>query len=178
MSAAAGPPLGALAALFGELALLAIGGVNATIPEMQRQVVQVHHWMSAREFAQLFALAQAAPGPNMLVATLVGWRVAGVAGAAVATLSLIGPPCVLTFAVASVWHRAGAARWRVVAQAGLTPVTVGLVLGAAALLSVSTTHGFGSALVTLLAAAVLLRGRTHPLWVLAGGALAGALGMR
>ncbi len=163
--------------IFGQLALLAIGGVNATLPEMQRQVVDVHHWMSAPEFAALFAVAQAAPGPNMLVVTLIGWRVAGWAGAAVATLSLIAPCCTLTFIVAKVWHRAGAARWRAVAQAGLTPVTVGLVLAAATLLSLSTLRGAGSAVLTLASAGVLLRTRLHPLWLLAAGAALGAAGL-
>ena len=53
-----------LAAVFSQLSLLAFGGTNAVIPEMQRQVVDLHHWMSAQEFAALFALAQAAPGPR------------------------------------------------------------------------------------------------------------------
>ena len=144
---------------------------------MQRQVVAVHHWMSAAEFAALFAVAQAAPGPNMLVATLVGWRVAGAAGAAVATLSLVLPACVLTFCVARLWHRAGPTRWRGIVQAGLTPVTVGLVLAAASLLSLSTMRVAGSALLTFACAAVLLRTRLHPLWLLAAGAALGALGV-
>ena len=69
-----------LALVYAQLSLLAFGGANAVIPEMQRQVVDVHHWMTAREFAGLYALAQAAPGPNMMVVSLVGWRVAGVLG--------------------------------------------------------------------------------------------------
>ena len=73
----------ALALMYGQLSLLAFGGANAVIPEMQRQVVDVHHWMTAQDFAAMFALAQAAPGPNMMVVGLVGWRVAGVAGAVV-----------------------------------------------------------------------------------------------
>jgi chromate transporter len=89
--------LAALALLFGQLSLLAVGGVNTVLPEMQRQVVQVHRWMKPGEFAALFALAQAAPGPNMLVSTLIGWRVAGLPGALVATLSLYGPSSLLTF---------------------------------------------------------------------------------
>lgn len=151
--------------------------MNATLPEMQRQVVNVHHWMSAAEFASLFAVAQAAPGPNMLVVTLVGWRVAGWAGAAVATLSLLAPCCTLTFVVAKLWQRAGAARWRLVVQSGLTPVTVGLVLAAAMLLSLSTLRGAGSGALTLASAAVLLRTRLHPLWLLAAGAALGAAGV-
>ncbi len=159
------------------MALLAIGGANSVLPEMQRQVVQAHRWMSASEFAALFAVAQAAPGPNMLVVTLVGWRVAGLAGATVATLSLIGPASVLTYFIARLWHRPGLAVWRNRIQAGLTPVTVGLVLAAAALLSRSTIHSVGGVLVTFGCAAVLLRTRLHPLWLLAGGAALGAAGL-
>ena len=133
--------------------------------------------MNAAEFASLFAVAQAAPGPNMLVVTLIGWRVAGWAGALVATLSLLAPCCTLTFVVAQLWHRAGTARWRVVVQSGLTPVTVGLVLAAAMLLSLATLRGAGSAILTVASAVVLLRTRLHPLWLLAAGAALGAAGV-
>lgn len=169
--------LAALAALFGQLALLAVGGVNTVVPEMQRQVVQVHGWMSARDFAALFALAQAAPGPNMLVATLVGWRVAGLAGAAVATSSLIAPACLLTFLVSGAWQRFRAARWRVVLQAALTPITVGLLLAASVVLARGAVHGVGSAAVCLVTTAVVLGSRLHPLWLLAAGAALGAAGV-
>jgi hypothetical protein len=64
-----------LAIIFSQLSLLAFGGGNTILPEMQRQVVEVHHWMPASEFSALFALAQAAPGPNLMVVTLVGWPV-------------------------------------------------------------------------------------------------------
>ncbi len=133
--------------------------------------------MSAAEFASLFAVAQAAPGPNMLVVTLIGWRVAGWAGALVATLSLLAPCCTLTFVVTKLWDRAGAARWRVVVQSGLTPVTVGLVLAAATLLSLTTLRGAGSAVLTVASTLLLLRTRMHPLWLLAAGAALGAAGM-
>ena len=70
---------------YAQMSLLAVGGVSAVLPEMQRPVVPVHTWMGGAEFASLFALAQAAPGPNMLVSTLMGWRVAGLPGALAAT---------------------------------------------------------------------------------------------
>ncbi len=167
----------ALTELFGQLALLAVGGVNTVVPEMQRQVVQVHGWMAPGDFAALFALAQAAPGPNMLVVTLVGWRVAGLAGAAVATGSLIGPACLLTFLVSGAWHRFRAARWRVVLQAALTPVTVGLLLAAAVVLARGAMHGAGGAAICAVTTATILRSRLHPLWLLAAGAGLGALGV-
>jgi chromate transporter len=94
-----------LAAVYLQLSLLAFGGANAVIPEMQRQVVEVHHWMDAREFASLYALAQAAPGPNMMVVSLVGWRVAGFWGAMVATAAIAAPSSVLTLLVSGLWYR-------------------------------------------------------------------------
>ena len=65
---------------FTQLSLIAFGGGNTILPEMQRQVVDIHHWMTAQEFSALFAMAQAAPGPNMMIVPLVGWHVAGLSG--------------------------------------------------------------------------------------------------
>ena len=169
-------PLAWLALIFGQLSLLAVGGVNATVPEMQRQVVDVHGWMTAREFAALYALAQAAPGPNMLVSTLVGQKVAGAMGAIVATLAMIGPSSVLTWVSASAWHRFRARPWRRRVQAGITPVTVGLVSAAAALLAASTAVSWRAGLLTLVVAAAVLGTRVHPLLLLAAGGLLGLAG--
>jgi chromate transporter len=163
-----------LAAIFAQLSVLAVGGVVSVLPEMQRQVVEVHRWMGQQEFAALFALAQAAPGPNMMVSTLVGWRVAGLPGALAATAGMVGPSSILTYAMASAWHRFRQAPWRRAIQAGLTPVTVGLVAAGAALLSATTTHGLITATLTAATAVVAGATRLHPLWMLAAGALAGA----
>lgn len=168
--------LAALAGVFGTLSLLAVGGIPSTLPEMQRQVVAVHHWMGPQDFAALFALAQASPGPNMLISTLVGWRVAGLPGALVATVALCGPSSLLTYATAHLWHRFRHAPWRQAVQAGLTPVTVGLVLGAAFLLARATTTGWSTALITGATTVLLLRTRIHPLWLLGGAAALGAMG--
>jgi len=171
-----GHPLPALAWLFAELSMLAVGGANTLVPEMQRQVV-AHGWMQPAEFAALFALAQAAPGPNMLVVTLVGWRVAGPLGALVATAAFVVPSGLLTYAVAKVWQRFREAPWRRLIQAGLTPVTVGLVMAAAVLLCQSAVHGLGTLLIALATAAVLLTTRLHPLWLLGAGAALGITGL-
>ena len=69
-----------LVIVFTQLSVLAFGGGNAILPEMQHQVVTVHQWMTAEQFSSLFAMAQAAPGPNMMIVPLVGWHVAGLAG--------------------------------------------------------------------------------------------------
>ena len=165
-----------LATLFAELSMLAIGGANTLIPELQRRVA-AQGWMGASEFSALFALAQAAPGPNMLIVTLVGWRVAGWSGAAVATGAFVVPSGVLTYFFARLWQRFREAHWRRVVQAGLTPVTVGLVMAAAVLLCRAAITGAGTLLVVLATATALLATRLHPLWLLAAGAGLGVAGL-
>lgn len=176
MTADPANPLPALAALFAELSILAVGGANALLPEMQRQV-QAQGWMGPAEFGALFALAQAAPGPNMLVVTLVGWQVAGLSGALVATGAFVLPAGVLTYFVSRMWERFRDARWRRVVQAGLTPVTVGLIMAAAVLLCRAAVHDAGTLLLALAAAGTMLATRLHPLWLLGAGAALGAVGL-
>ena len=166
----------ALAAIFAELSLLAFGGGNTILPEMQRQVVDVHHWMSARDFSAMFALAQAAPGPNMMVVTLVGWRVAGWPGVLVSSLAKFGPSSIVTAVVLQVWRRFKDHPWRRVVQAGLVPMTVGLVAASAALITEASDHEFALAAITAIVAVVTLTSKIHPLWALAFGALAGLSG--
>ncbi len=168
--------LGNLAAVFGQLSLLAFGGTNSVLPEMQRLVVDVHGWLTPREFAALFALAQAAPGPNMLVVTLIGWRVAGLSGALVTTLAVSLPSSALTFVTSHLWYRFRQAAWRKAVQAGLMPVTAGLVMASAALLIRTTSTASGTAAVTVAATLLFLFTRVHPLLVLAGAAALGAAG--
>lgn len=95
----------ALALIFTELSLLAFGGGMTILPEMQRQVVEVHQWMSAQEFSALFAMAQAAPGPNMMIVPLVGWHVAGWAGLLVSSVAKFGPSSIVTLLVMGAWRR-------------------------------------------------------------------------
>ncbi|MGA9867534.1 MAG: chromate transporter [Acetobacteraceae bacterium] len=169
--------LSSVAAVFGQLSLLAFGGGNSILPEMQRQVVAVHPWMTARDFAALYALAQAAPGPNMLVSTLIGLRVAGIAGAVTATAALCLPASALTFVCAHVWNRMRDRPWRTIVQAGVVPVTVGLVMASAALLVRTTAHDWRGAAVVVVAAGLFLGTRLNPLWVLGAAAALGATGL-
>ena len=163
--------------LFGRLSLLMFGGGPTILPEMQRQVIEVHGWVTAREFAALFALAQASPGPNMLIVALIGWRVAGVAGALVAFGGLCAPSSILTYFASALWDRFRDKPWRRVIQRGLVPVTTGLIAAGAVMLAVTASTGWRTALVTLAATIVLTMTRTHPMLVLAGGAILGASGL-
>jgi chromate transporter len=170
--------LPALAAIFGQLSLLAFGGGNSILPEMQRQVTSTNPWMTGSEFAALFALGQAAPGPNiLLVAALIGWQVAGLAGALVATSAFCAPSSILTFVCAGLWDRLRATWWRPAVQAGLAPVTAGLVMAGALLLIRSTMLDWRGAMLIAVATALFIRSRINPLLVLAAAAALGAAGL-
>src|SRR5215475_2087323 len=88
-----------LAGFFALTSLFAIGGANSAIPEIHRFAVDVQHWLSDRQFADSFALAQLTPGPNLIIVTLIGYHVAGITGAVVATLAMCGPTSLLAFMV-------------------------------------------------------------------------------
>ncbi len=164
-----------LAWLFGRLSLLAVGGVNSTLPAIAHQVVELRHWLTPQQFAQLFAIAQAAPGPNMLIVALIGQRVGGVAGGLVASLAMVLPAGLLVILVSQIWHRNRERRWRLVAQAAILPITAGLILAAAWVLVRQADHDWLTITVTALSAALAWRTNIHPLWLLAGGAAAGLL---
>lgn len=168
--------LAALALDFSILSLLAVGGAVTVLPEMHRSVVEVHGWMSGAQFAELFALAQASPGPNILVVSLIGWKVAGIAGALVATAAVCGPSCLLTFAVSKIWLRFGNAPWRKPVENGLVPVTVGLMLAGGYLITRSADHSIVAFAITGATAAIMLTTRIHPLWVFAVAGLLGLAG--
>jgi chromate transporter len=159
--------------MFGKLSLLAVGGVNSTVPEIARQVVTVHHWTTAAQFSQLFALAQSAPGPNMLIAALIGAHVAGITGGLVATLAMILPAGILVMAVSRLWDRFREQRWRRVVQAAILPITAGLVLAAGFVLVRAADRSLLFAIITIAAAGLTYGTRLHPLWLLAGGVILG-----
>lgn len=167
----------ALAGIFSQLSLLAFGGGNTILPEMQRQVTVVHPWMTPQTFAALYALAQAAPGPNMLVSTLIGWRVGGVAGALTATGALCAPSSLLTFLTARLWYRFRERTWRRTVQAGLLPVTAGLVMAGAVVLVRTTSISLATAGITAVATVLFMTTRVHPLLVLACAAGLGVAGL-
>jgi len=172
-----GARTGPIALQFLLLSVLAVGGVNAVTPEIHRQVVEVSHWMSGREFSELFAVAQATPGPNMLIATVVGWRVGGVLGAVVATVCMCGPSSLIVFTVSRAWDRFRDRPWRKVVQAGMAPVVVGLIGSSGYLLAKGAAADWRGVLVVCASAALIWRTRLNPLWMLAGAAVLGVAGV-
>src|SRR5262245_27151666 len=116
-----------LAVQFTVMSLLALGGANAVVPEIYRQMVELRGFMTEGQFSDMFAISQAAPGPNVMIVTLVGYHVAGFGGAIVATLAMCGPTAVLAAYLSQTWDRFRTKPWRIAVQGGLVPVSVGLV---------------------------------------------------
>jgi chromate transporter len=166
-----------LAAHFALMSLFAIGGAMAVFPEMHRQAVEVSHWMTDRQFADLFAIAQAAPGPNIIIVTLIGYQAAGFPGAMVATLAMCGPTCVITYYVSRTFDRFRHAKWRVVMQAGLVPVSVGLFAAGAFVVARAADKSLLAVAITLVTAAVAYWTRLNPLWLFAAAGVLGYLGL-
>lgn len=161
---------------FSVLSLVAIGGANAVLPEMHRQLVELHGWLDDATFSQLYALAQAAPGPNILVASVMGWRIAGAGGMAAATFGMLVPAAILAWYVAGLMHRLRGAAWLKPAQGGLVPVAIGLIL-AAGITMAEASHSHGVMPIIVVAISTLFVWQTNysPLWVLAGGGVLGAV---
>ena len=168
--------LGSLAGTFALLSLVSIGGANATLPEIHRQVVALHGWMTDETFAHLFAIAQIAPGPNILVVSLIGWHLAGFAGLAVATLAILVPSSTLAFVSGRVLARWEGARTVRVVKSGLVPIAVGLILASGLVTARSSDHAVLAWAITGVSAVMFAFTRYNPLWLLAAGAVAGLAG--
>jgi chromate transporter len=162
-----------IAFYFAILSLVSMGGMPSVMPEMQRVVVDVQGWMSATEFTQLFAIAQAAPGPNVLVTALIGWKVAGPVGGMVALGAFCGPAAALAYSIGGFWDRMRDAPWRKAFQRALVPVTVGFVVSGGYVLATPVGPDWRSALIAGAAAAILYLSKLNPLWILAGGGVLG-----
>lgn len=169
-------PLVDLTVNFAMLSLLAVGGTVSILPDIHRHVVEVRAWMTSEEFVNLFALAQVTPGSNVLVATLVGWKVAGITGALVGTAAMCGPPCAVTYAVAAGWERCSHLGWFRILKTGLVPVTIGLLGASSWLVTSAAAETPLHYLVTAGTAALVLATRINPLWILGAAATLGAFG--
>jgi len=166
-----------LTGFFAVLSLFAIGGGNSAVPEMHRFSVDVQHWLTDRQFADTFALAQLTPGPNLIIVTLIGYHVAGVLGALVTTLAMCGPSGVFAFFVGRASDRFKGSFWHGAVSRGLVPVTLGLTASSATVIATTADYSWKAALITLATALTAYFVRVHPLWAFAVAALLGLCGL-
>lgn len=166
--------------LFFEFALLsfvAFGGATALLPEMHRLVVENHQWLNDTTFTHLYAIAQAAPGPNVLVVTLIGWELAGLAGALATTLAMCLPMSVLIYLLIDRWEGFAGKRWQKAVSLGVSPLAVGLIFSGATLIAQSAQLGWAGGGLVVLTVVFSMRTKIHPLWLIVAGAGLGFAGL-
>lgn len=163
---------------FLSIAPFTIAGAQTLLPELFRYFVSTHGYLTAPEFVTVVALAQIAPGPNMLVVSLLGWKVAGLSGLLVATAALIGPTSVAAYFVARWIDRLRDAPWLAIVKVALAPLVIGLMLASGVITSRAANHDVIGYALTGAAAALIYLTNRNPLWVLGSGALIGLLAHR
>jgi chromate transporter len=161
-----------LALLFGGLSLLAFGGGSGVLPDMQRASVDQYHWVTAKEFLDMFAISRAQPGPGSLIVVLIGLKAAGLAGAMVSFVAMFAPSSIAVHVIARFWHRAAASAWRQMVERALAPVAVGLTFASGLALMRQTEHDWKAWVVTAVSTVLFSFTDINPLLLLAGGAAA------
>lgn len=161
---------------FGMLSLLAIGGAITTAPDMQRYVVGERGWLTDAQFTASVAIAQAAPGPNVLFVAVVGWNIAGLAGVFATLAGSLLPSTTLALAASRYGEPYRESRAMRAFSAGMAPLTLGLLLATGWVLTAPVRDNWGAMLLVPLTVLLLVKTRLSPVWLVAMGALAGALG--
>jgi chromate transporter len=170
-----------LISLFGMLSLLSIGGGNAVLPEMHLRAVHSQHWLTDSQFADIFSISQTAPGPSILIVTMVGYAAGlhvdgvptAIVGGVIATIAMIIPAASLMYVVTLFWQKAQKSKWRIAVEKGFAPLTVGLILATSLVMSKAADHDWRAYLLTALCTLIFVRTKTNPLIVVG---IAGVIG--
>ncbi len=172
--------------VFALMSLLAVGGGTAVLPQMKHETVDLHHWVTDNQFAQIYSLGQLAPGPNMTSVILIGYEVSGWVGAVVVLFAFFFPACLLCYVASSIWESAGGSPWRDSVQRGMAPIVIGLMLsgvyavGKTASFNLARGWEFNGITLAIGAAvvAVLTLTRINPALTILAGGVAGFLLLR
>jgi chromate transporter len=165
------------AAHLAVLSSISFGGFPTVLPDVHNFVV-ANGWVTDREFANFFAVSQVVPGPNMiLMMSLIGLKVGGIAGAIASALATFGPPCAMYYVSYRLWDRFRDMPWQRIVRRALAPLTIGLVIAGGYVMARTGDVGWPSVAITAAAVALMLRTRLSPLWILMAGGASGALGL-
>ena len=174
-----------LAGLFASLSLLSIGGGNAVLPEMHLQTVKGHHWMTDSQFAGIFSISQTAPGPSILIVTLVGYGAgltvggvpAAIVGRLIATAAMLLPGASLMYVVTLFWQKAQQSKWRIAVEKGFAPLAVRLIMATSLVMSRAADHDWRAYTLTAICMAIFIFSKTNPLIVVLGAGVLGYFGI-
>ena len=156
--------------LFAVLSMLAFGGGAGVIPDIQRAAVGTYHWMTAKEFLDIFAISRAAPGPGSMIAVLIGQKAAGLPGAAVSFVAMFMPSSLVVHFVARFWDRAAHKPWRAIVERALAPVAIGMTFATGLSLARGTEHDILTVAITIGSTVAFAFTSIHPILLLAVGA--------
>ena len=157
--------------------VVAFGGINALLPVLYDLSVNQEHWISSQTFADYFAIAQAAPGPNLMTVTLIGWNVGGVLGAAIATLAISWPSSIMIYFLQGYISAIQNKQRQKMIQYAAGALSVGLVLTAAWQISMQMNQSLAAYILTIGTIIVTFFTRWHPLYLVAAGAACGLIGL-
>lgn len=157
--------------VFMLLAILAVGGGTAVLPEMEHMTVNQFHWVTSAQFRDVYSLGQVAPGPNMLMVLLIGQRMAGAMGALVVGLAFFLPDCILTLVANRLWVHFKDSPWRAAIQHGMAPVAIGLMLAGTYAIARLSIFNLTSLLIAVSIFALLLRRHINPALLVLGGGM-------
>jgi chromate transporter len=160
-----------IASIFLRIGAVTFGGGFVMVPLIESEVVHAHGWLTHREFVEAFALGQVTPGPVLVTATFIGYRVAGTLGALVATISIFLPAFLMTVAAGSSLKRFRTNRQVQAFLRGVTPAVVGLLVAAGWSIGRAGIHTWIGLTIAVVCVAVLVRFRPNPFWVIAGAGL-------
>jgi len=172
-----GSTLATVAAVFASLSLVSIGGGNTVLPEIHHQAVTSEHWMTNQQFADIYAISEAAPGPSSMISGLVGYKAAGLPGALVAMASILGPSSLLMYVACLTWERFRDAKWRIAFERGLAPVSLGLLFASGLTVVRAADQGAVALVITALTTILVVRTKISPLIMMAAAGVLGALGL-
>lgn len=156
--------------------LVAFGGINALLPVLFDLSVTQEHWINSQTFADYFAIAQAAPGPNLMTVTLIGWHVSGVIGAVVATFAIAWPSSIMIFFLQRYIRGMQHIRKQQAIQYAAGALAVGLVLASAWQIALQINHSLMAYILSIGTILIALFTRWHPLYLIALGAALGIMG--
>lgn len=170
------------------LSLLSIGGAISTLPDMHRYLVDQQHWLSDEQFNASVAIAQAAPGPNVLFIALLGWNIglnagslwAALAGMLITMIGILLPSTTLTFTAARWGHQNRDLRAVRAFKLGMSPIVIGLLLATGWIMAGAhhdLHQDWSIWLLTAICAVLVWRTKMHLLWLLGAGALLGWFGL-
>jgi chromate transporter len=157
--------------------LVAFGGINALLPVLFNLSVTQEQWLNSQTFADYFAIAQAAPGPNLMTVTLIGWHVSGVIGAVVATLAIAWPSSIMIFFLQRYIRGMKNPRMQMAIQFAAGALAVGLVLASAWQIALQINQGYAAYFLSIITIMVAVFTRWHPLYLIALGAVLGVMGV-